>query len=303
MTSKLKLLACQLAVPPVATVDARDRFLEETAAKIGRALARTPADLVVLPELSGIDYHRTAFERLDRLAEPLEGPSFELFRALAREHEVAIAYGIPRLADDGYRITQVVVGEEGQRLGHFDKIHIAQYGASFEKEYFTRGRHLFVFEHRGIRIAPIICYDIRIPELSRTLALDHGVQLILHCGAYARDESFHSWHDFVVSRAMENQIYMLSLNRAGEDFGNSLFCGPWVDEESPATPFPERAEALVSLTIDPASIEAVRQRYSFLRDRLDDYRSLPSDPAGAATRQSSSKRLAEQPWVAALRAR
>jgi len=281
MTPRLRLLACQIAIPPVATAPARDRFLAETAEKIHRRFAQAPADLVVLPELSGIDYSRAAFDRLDQLAEPLEGPSSEVFRALAGELGVPIVYGIPRRADGGYRISQVVVGPERRILGHFDKIHIAQYGASFEKEYFSRGRHLFVFEHLGIRIAPIICYDIRIPELSRTLALQHGVQLILHCGAYARDESFASWHDFVVARAMENQIYLLSLNRAGADFGRSLFCGPWVDEESPAVAFPETDEAFVSLSVDPARIQSVRKQYSFLQDRLEDYRALPLESADA----------------------
>ncbi len=287
MTTPFRLLACQIAVPPVATAEARDRFLAETAGKIRRQVYETPADLVVLPELSGIDYSRAAFDRLDELAEPLEGPSFQVFRRLARDLAVPIAYGIPRLAEGGYRISQVVVGTEGEMLGHFDKIHIAQYGASFEKEYFARGEHLFVFEHQGIRIAPIICYDIRIPELSRTLALHHGAQLILHCGAYARDESFHSWHDFVVARAMENQVYMLSLNRAGEDFGNSLFCGPWVDRDSPAVSFPETAEAFVPLALDPARIASIRKRYSFLEDRLEDYRALPLEAARTPSRATA----------------
>jgi len=47
----------------------------------------------------------------------------------------------------------------------------------------------------------------------------HDVDLILHVGAYARDESFYSWHAFAVTRAVENQFFVLSLNRAGTHFG------------------------------------------------------------------------------------
>ena len=274
MNATCRLLACQIAIPPIATVRERDRHLDKTARMIRERLATEPTDLVVLPELSGIDYSRTAFDNLDALAEPLDGPSFEVLRELARDFGVTVVYGIPRRGDDDFRISQVAVGQDGEIIGFFDKLHIAQYGASIEKEYFARGEHLFVFEHEGIKIAPIICYDIRIPELTRTLVLQHGVQLILHCGAYSRDESFYSWHDFVVARAMENQIYVLSLNRAGREFGNSLFCGPWVDEATPASEFPPVEEAMHYLEVDPANIETIRKRYSFLTDRLKDYGAL-----------------------------
>jgi len=281
MSPTCRLLACQLAIPCVSSAGERDRHLDETARKIRERLDREPVDLVVLPELSGIDYSRAAFDNLEALAEPLDGPSFEVLRELARDFGVAIVYGIPRRGEGDYRISQVAVGPDGEIIGYFDKLHVAQYGASIEKEYFARGEHLFVFEHGGVTIAPIICYDIRIPELTRTLALRHGAQLILHCGAYARDESFYSWHDFVVSRAMENQVYVLSLNRAGKDFGQSLFCGPWVDEAAPAVEFPPFEEALLSLEVDLTRVETIREHYSFLADRLDDYGALGLSDLGS----------------------
>ncbi|WP_282610124.1 carbon-nitrogen hydrolase family protein [Pelagibius sp. Alg239-R121] len=267
----MRLLACQIDIPSTATPDARDRHLDSLERRVSEALVKTPADLVVLPELSAIDYSRESFARLDLLAEDLEGPSFERFREIAKRFDIAVVYGIPRKGDDGYHISQVAVGPDGAVIGCFDKLHLAQYGASMEKEYFTRGKAPFSFSFRGVKIAPIICYDIRFPELSRSLALEHGVDLILHCGAYARDRSFYSWHHFVVSRALENQLYFLSLNRAGVDFGHSIFCPPWIDEELPALTFPEHAEAFVRCDVDLEQMKAVRREYSFLADRLARY--------------------------------
>jgi nitrilase len=293
MSQSCRILACQLAIPPIATAAERDRHLDQTAVKIGASLRREPADLVVLPELSSIDYSKQAFERLDELAEPLRGPSFETLRKVAQDFGIAVVYGMPRSSDGGFRISQVAVGPDGEIIGFFDKLHIAHYGASIEKEYFERGEQLFVFEHAGLRIAPIICYDIRIPELTRRLALRHDAQLILHCGAYSRDESFYSWHDFVVSRAMENQVYVLSLNRAGADFGDSLFCGPWVDEKTPAVGFPVFEEALISLEVDLAQVATVRERYSFLADRLEDYGALEvSDRGSQRTGPAAAEKIA-----------
>lgn len=268
-----QILACQLTVPEdVVNARARDRHLEETAQKIRNAAASRSPDLIVLPELSAIDYSREAFGNLGELAEQDDGPSFKVFSALARELSSPVAYGYPACEGDRYRIRQAIAGPSGELTGCYDKLHLAQYGASMEKEYFSRGDRLHVFEAGGLKIAPIICYDIRIPELCRTLALQHDVDLILHCGAYYRDQSFATWHDFARTRAIENQIFLLSLNRAGRNYGHSIFCRPWMDDATPAMEFPDTDEAFRMIEIDPDEIRRVRTAYSFLKDRRDSYR-------------------------------
>lgn len=278
-TKVLRILAAQVEVPLTPTGRRRDVHIERCASEIRRRLENEPADLVVLPELSAIEYSRGAFENLERLAEPLDGPSFRLFREVAVRCGTVIVYGIARKGEGAFHITQVAVGPHGLLLGYYDKLHIAQFGASMEKEFFEPGRHLFAFDLGGFRVAPIICYDIRMPELSRTLALDHGVNLILHCGAYFRDESFETWHAFVTARAVENQCFVLSLNRAGEDWGDSVLCLPWIDTNRPAQRFDSREEELRYLTLDADSIRRAAEDYPFVRDRRDDYRSLPLELA------------------------
>ncbi|MES0884279.1 carbon-nitrogen hydrolase family protein [Roseibium sp. SCP14] len=269
----LSLLACQISIPPMKTVAERDAHLEDSVAKVRTRLASESAvDLVVLPELSSIDYSRETFSCLDELAEPLDGSSFQAWRELAREFGVHVSYGFPRADKDGPFISVGVVGPDGTLKGYYDKLHLAQYGASMEKEYFNRGNHLFAFEINSFRLAPIICYDIRIPELSRTLVVDQNVDVILHCGAYYRDESFHTWHAFAVARALENQVFFLSLNRAGDTYGNSLFCLPWQDEKTPPLSFAETEEDFRLITIDRATLKKARSDYTFLKDRLEHYR-------------------------------
>ena len=153
--AELRMLACQVEVPPMTTAAERDRHLDRVAAKIRAHLQRRHHDLVVLPELSSIDYTRVSFDNLHVLSEPLNGPSFQSFGRLAREFGVVIVYGMARRAADGHRISQIAVGPGGEPIGHFDKVHIAQFGDSMEKDHFNRGDRLFVFEHCGT-IAPII---------------------------------------------------------------------------------------------------------------------------------------------------
>jgi nitrilase len=269
----LTLLACQIAIPPMTTATERNAHLAQSVNKVRAQLHQSSQhiDLVVLPELSSIDYARETFAQLAEIAESLDGASFQAWRALAIEFGLFVSYSFARKDKNGPHICVAIVGPQGELVGHYDKLHLAQYGASMEKEYFKRGNHLCTFEVNGFRLAPIICYDIRIPELSRTLVIDHGADVILHCGAYYRDTSFHTWHPFAVTRALENQVFFLSLNRAGATYGNSLFCPPWQDENTPPIHFADTAEEFRVITLNRATLRQAREEYTFLLDRRDSY--------------------------------
>lgn len=274
----LSLLACQITVPATTSAADRDRHLAATAENVRARLLAQPADLVVLPELASIDYSREAFAHLDEIAEPLDGASFHTWSALAAECGVSVCYSFARRDAKGVYISVAAVSPDGRRVGHYDKLHLCQYGASMEKEYFFPGSSLFVFDVRGFTCAPIICYDIRFPELSRTLVLKHGVDLILHCGAYFRDPSFPTWHAFATARAIENQVFFLSLNRAGRDYGNSIFCYPWMDDTREPERFAPHDQDLRHIRIDRRDLHDARAQYTFLKDRWDSY-DLPCEPA------------------------
>jgi predicted amidohydrolase len=126
------------------------------------------------------------------------------------------------------------------------------------------------------------------PELCRQLAVEHDVDLIFHPSAYSRDSSFYSWHQFVTSRAIENQVFFLSLNRAGKNFGKSIFCTPWVDDKRKPIVFPEHDEELQRLSLDCAEIDLVRDRIPLLRDRLVNY-DLPLIDTPITTRNERKK--------------
>jgi len=269
-----KLLGCQILVPSIRNSDQKYDHINCIVEKVSKCLEQRPADLVVLPELSTIEYSHETFQQLSVLAEDLDGWSVERMRRLAINYQTTVVFGMPRCAEGQYYISQVVIGASGELVSCYDKLHICHYGASLEKTFFQPGQNLSVFSVAGFRFAPIICYDIRFPELCRTLALDNEVDCILHCGAYYRDESFGSWHSFAITRAMENQLYLLSLNRAGEQYGDSLFCLPWMDEQNPEVHYSTRDEDFRYFDIERGYIDKVREQYSVLRDGLSDYKKL-----------------------------
>ena len=274
--AKLKILACQISVPDnMQDATDRDAHLCRLVSVLDAALRRSCADLVLLPELSSVSYSRHCFANPDTFAEGIEGPTYEALAPIARRHGCHILYGAPRQREHGkLSIGQFHVDEKGQPAGHFDKLHMAQFGASMEKDYFTPGSHLLVFEIGGLKLAPVICYDMRFAGLADELVRKRQVDVILHSVAFYRDASFYSWHSFVIARALENQIYWLSLNRAGKDFGASILCPPWVDGQSPPT-ICETTEDLVRFEIDSDRIVRARRDYTFAKDRLETYSALP----------------------------
>ncbi len=267
------MLAYQATVPETLTSSARDRHVERLVSRLDSSLGEGPADLVVLPELVTIDYSRSAFARLEALAEDLDGPSYQRFASLAARHRAPLVYSFPRRSDRGYRICLSVLGPDGDLIGYYDKLHLAQYGASMEKEYFEPGDRLLLFSVAGITIAPAICYDIRFPGLFTKLCGDLGADLVVHCGAYYRDPSYPSWPSFVVTRALENQVYVLSLNRAGDSYGGSMFCPPWIDQNIAMTRL-GNSEELAYFDVDKGEIARVRETYSFRKDARADYNQI-----------------------------
>ena len=270
--SQLTILAGQISIPATETVASRDKHVKLTADKASKHLSAGSADILLLPELSSLDYANATFANLAEVAEEDDGSSYQTWSKIAKTHSCWVLYGYARRCTNGYSIATGVVNPTGELKGVYEKLHLAQFGASEEKDYFnTAGKQLVVFECNDFRLAPIICYDIRFAELTRTLALQHKVDCILHTGAYARDPSFDSWHAFVKTRAMENQIYMVSLNRAGEQFGRSVFMPPWVDEDKLPMLFAEHNEDFKSLTLEKKTINFAREEFHFLDDHLPSY--------------------------------
>ncbi|MDR9438794.1 MAG: carbon-nitrogen hydrolase family protein [Halomonas sp.] len=269
----MQILAGQITIPRTRSRDDQLSHLRCLAERMRAACTDATPDLIVLPELSAQEYGDDAFACLDALDDDLSGPVVTTFTDLARELGTTIAFGMARRTDDQRHISQVLVGPDGRLAGVYDKLHCAQFGASGEAAHFSPGERLLVTEIAGWQVGMVICYDLRFPELARRLA-DEGAELILHPVAFARDFSFASWHAFVTTRALENQLYWLSLNRAGEAWGQSLFCPPLVDDDHPPLAFGSD-EQWRWLTLEEQVVKAARARLPLSRDRRDDLEALP----------------------------
>ena len=228
-----------------------------------------PHDIYVLPELSSSGYSTAVFQSLDALAEDTRGPSFQAFSNLAKTKQCFICYSFPRrVQPQQYTICAAVVDRSGELVACYDKLHVCSVGVCCEKDYFSPGLQPPVsFDVDGIKVGLAICYDVRFPELIRTLALEHGISLLLHPGGWPKDECFDTWHTFVQVRAMENQIYVMSTNWAGEDNGSTLFCPPFVQAQKHEMHTLGDAPGVLSGVVDLEYLKEVRTRLPYLVDR------------------------------------
>ena len=232
-----------------------------------------PHDIYVLPELSSSGYSLRVFHALEELAEELEGPSYEAFAEVAREKGCCICYSFPRRVErNQYTICTAVVDTGGELAAYYDKLHVCSTGDCCEKDYFTGGRGpLGSFEVKGAKVGLAICYDIRFPEMIRKLALEEDIGLLLHPGGWPKDECFFSWHTFVQTRAMENQIYIMSTNWAGLGNGRSAFCPPFVDGQSNSIQSLGDSPGVLSGVVDLHYLMEVRKKYPYRSDRSECY--------------------------------
>jgi nitrilase len=274
-SDSIRVLGVQIANADATTAAERDSNLAHACEFIRR---RPGHDVYLLPEMSGVGYSDAVMASIPQLAEDAAtGPSARAFGPLARELGAFIVFGFPRRDDDaaeGERptISQTVMGPDGARVATYDKLHLCCFGDCAEGAVFRAGDHLTVFEVRGFKVALLICYDLRFPELWGLLAREHAVDVVLHPSCFPNDGSFASWHPFVKTRANENGLYVMSLSRAHAHFGHSIAVGPRPPAANAAAVL-DTAEAVLPLLVERSELAAARAEY-FRADRRADYAEL-----------------------------
>jgi predicted amidohydrolase len=270
----MKLTLAQLRVQAADLTENRRRAV----AAIERAAA-DGADLVVLPELFTVGYF--AFEAYARSAEGLDGETMTELQSVAADNDVAVLAGsfveelshsaraghdVP--AEDGLANTAVFLDRDGKRRAVYRKHHLFGY-SSEEAERLVPGRRLPTVEFEGFTVGVTTCYDLRFPELYRRL-VDDGVTLTVVPSAWPYPRVEH-WRLLPRARAVENQMYVAAANGVGsfetaELLGRSAVYDPWGTTVAGAND----DDGLVTATVDPERVTAVREEFPTLADRRID---------------------------------
>jgi predicted amidohydrolase len=224
--------------PGDSPLDATQRILKH----MDDIASKETVDLFVLPQLSPVGYSEDTFRNYLPRTPAMQSMYHQIgfaFASKACKLQVFISYGTigwrPRA--DGtlsFFIRQVVLDRSGQVVSSYDKVHLKDYGNSAETRYFERGSTecATVFTINGLRFGTLLCADMRYPNLCRNLVRDQLVDVLLQPAAFSRDDSsFRTWKSFRETRAVENSVYFVGVNYAGESYGETSFVPPWVDDE------------------------------------------------------------------------
>ena len=156
-----------------------------------RQAAAEGAELVVLQELhNGLYFCQTENTSLFDQAEPIPGPSTELFGALAKELGIVLVLSLfERRAPGLYHNTAVVLERDGSIAGKYRKMHIPDDPAYYEKFYFTPGDLGFEPIDTSVgRLGVLVCWDQWYPEAARLMAM-RGAELLIYPTAIGWESS------------------------------------------------------------------------------------------------------------------
>ena len=229
---------------------------------IEEAMENSP-DVIVLPET-----WNTGFFPKENLSELCDDDCARVkaeIGALAKQYSVNIVAGsVSNLRDGIVFNTATVFDRSGNCIASYDKTHL--FTPMGEDQYFTAGDHLCRFTLDGKNCGLIICYDIRFPELTRSLALQ-GLDLLFVVSQWPKVRTFHL-RTLTTARAIENQTFLVCCNscgRAGETVygGNSAIIDPWGETLALA----EETEILLSAECDFSVLDQIRSSIPVLRDR------------------------------------
>lgn len=224
--------------------------------------AEKGADVVVFPEMWNTGYNLT---ELANIADRHGRRTKALLGQLAKQLHINIVAGsVATISDGKFYNTTYVFNTAGELVATYDKAH--RFGPMHEDQYIEAGDQAATFTLAGVPSASLICYDLRFPEWWRT-AGTAGVDLF-YLPAQWPASRIKQWEALVIARAIENQAFVVAVNRVGDDPDNHFNGHSLV--VAPSGEVIARAGEGVGTTfvdIDPSEIQAAKQLFDIQADR------------------------------------
>lgn len=242
-----------------ANLAAIDRFAAEA--------AHDGASLVAFPEYATYEKKKVD-ATFPAVAEPLDGPVCRGLAAIARRHRIALVAGVVETSEEPGRAynTLVAFGPDGGRLAFYRKIHLFDAQGFGESTFIKPGPSTaaVVFEHGGVRFGLMTCYDLRFPELARSLA-DAGAQFLLVCSSWVPGEhKTEQWLALNAARAIENSVYVAGVCQAPPvSVGRSVLVDPMGVVEADLGLEP----GVLAVEVSLETVERVRESFPMFRQR------------------------------------
>src|SRR6185436_19771266 len=231
-----------------------------------------PTEIIVLPEMFSTGFSMQP----EKLAETMDGQTLQWMRQVAAKKKVILTGSLiikdssPSLqnASEVYYNRLVWVLPNGE-IGHYDKRHLFAYGE--EDQHYTPGEKRLIASVNGWKINLLVCYDLRFPVWSRqspphasevASGLEYDVLIYV---ANWPERRVHAWTTLLRARAIENQCYVIGVNRVGEDGKKINYTGESmaVDPMGEILYYKKDEEDVFTVALDKSHLEKAREKFPF----------------------------------------
>jgi omega-amidase len=217
--------------------------------------------LVVLPEMFATGFSMN----VDAVAESYGGETEQFLAGAAKDFGIYLIGGAPMRGKNGpARNKALVFSPTGDLLAFYAKMRPFTPGG--EKEHYVAGEHPITFKWNELTVSPFVCYDLRFPELFREAAAAQRPELFTVIASWP-DKRIHHWVALLQARAIENQAYVIGVNRIGKDPYYS-YCGRSliVDPQGTILADAGSVEGFISAQLDLPNLRKYREGLPFLAD-------------------------------------
>lgn len=217
------------------------------------------SDLIVLPEMFTTGFSMNPKDH----AESMDGPTVSWMKNWSRQLNAAIVGSII-IKEKGHYFNRLLFVFPHGEIETYDKRHL--FSLAGEEKFYSSGKDKRVVDFKGWKICPLICYDLRFPVWARNV---EAYDLLLYVANWpARRKE--AWQTLLKARAIENQSFVLGVNRVGPDgnnidhSGNSIVHDPLGNDLSQMR---ESESQVFQITLSKNDLQEVRNKFSFLADR------------------------------------
>lgn len=233
-----------------------DQNLQNIELRLGNIREKT--DLIILPEMFNTGFTMNAVQ----LAEPMGGKTMQWMHKIAKQFDCVIT-GSLIVEESGKYYNRLIWMQPDGVCNYYDKRHLFALGK--EHETYTPGTKRLIVELKGWKICPVICYDLRFPVWLRNVNAEYDLLLIV--GNWPEKRALH-WRTLIPARAVENQCYVIGVNRVGHD-GNEIYHSgdsTCVDPNGNTIYYKRDEEDVYTFTIVGDEVVKIRRQMPFLRD-------------------------------------
>ena len=221
---------------------------------------REGCDIVILPEMFNTGFSMN----VSSIAEE-DGRTHSVLSRLSKQYNMNLIAGFPikSIHQEKAENIAVVYDRKGGLIARYSKLH--PFSFAEEDKYYIAGADTVIFNVEGISASIFICYDLRFPEVFRRVAKD--VQIIFIIANWPSSRKEH-WETLLKARAIENQCFIVGVNRTGRDGNKIQYPGKSCifDPSGKEICSGDNKKEFITCEINPQEVNEVRARFPFLKD-------------------------------------